>query len=147
MSAYVPAKYITLQDSLEHLGFTVVQINALSKTEKDRYQNWTRQGNNLVESALFEVGNDTPLLETTKEFAYAKTAALDWVVYKKRDKEGSTNAINAEKDHDRGITKLKSYLIALRSTRTKTVSILGKKKTVSQSPIVLLPSQIDTQFS
>lgn len=145
--SYTPEKYITLQDSLEHLGFTVVQINALSKTEKDRYQNWVRQGNNKIEGVLFRYSNGTPLLPTTREYAYAIATALDWVVYKKRDKEGSRNAADAKADHKENLDMLISLLVATRTDRTKTVAILGKKKTVSQSPIVLLPSQIDTQFS
>jgi len=145
--AYIPEKYITLQDALEHLGFTVVQINALPKTEKDRYQNWVREANNLIESTLFKYSDGTPLLPTTREYSYAIATALDWVVYKKRDKEGSRNADNAKEDHKDNLKELVTLLTAKRTDRTKTVSILGKKKTVSQSPLVLLPSQIDTQFS
>lgn len=143
MSEYIPAKYITYQDALEHIGFTKVQINTITEEEKQRYQNWTREANNLVESTLFKVGNTVPLAATSNEFTYAKSAALNWVVYKKRDKEGSQNARNAKDDHTENLKQLTDYLIALRTDRTKTVSIIGKRAGGSK---ILLPSQIDTQF-
>ena len=142
-TAFVPEKYNTLQDSLEHLGWTKVQINEIDEKTKNRYQNWTREGNNLVETTLFKVGNESPLLETSKEYAYAKSAALNWVVYKKRDKEGSRNALNAKADHEQDLKMLIDLLTATRTDRTKTVSILGKSKKKQE---ILLPSQIDTQF-
>jgi len=143
MSEYIPAKYITYQDALEHIGFTKVQINTITETEKQRYQNWTREANNLVESTLFKVGNTTPLSPTSNEYTYAKSAALNWVVYKKRDKEGSQNATNAKEDHKQNLKELTDYLTALRTDRTKTVSIVGKR---APAQSILLPSQIDTAF-
>ena len=140
---YVPIKYITLQDALEHIGFTVVQINAISKVEKDRYQNWVREANNAIELVLFRVGNDSPLLPNSREFAYAKQGALDWVIYKKRDKEGSKNAANSFTDFEHCMKELEVYLIATRTIRTETASILGKSPKDQE---ILLPSQIDTQF-
>jgi len=143
MSQYVPAKYATLQDALLNLGWTTLQINAISKIEKARYQDWVREGNNLVESFLFSLSNDTPLAETSKEFAYAKSATLNWVVYKKRDKEGSRNATNAKADHKADLDMIERLLIATRTTRTETASILGPSPKNSE---ILLPSQIDTAF-
>jgi len=143
MSAFTPEKYSTLNDALEHFGWTKVQVNAIDEITKNRYQNWVREGNNLVETTLFKVGNESPLLETSKEFAYAKSAALNWVVYKKRDKEGSRNATNALKDHERDLDMLITLLTATRTDRTKTVAILGKSK---KDELILLPSQIDTEF-
>ena len=143
MSAFVPEKYSTLQDALEHLGWTEKQINEIDKITKNRYQNWVREGNNLVETTLFKVGNDSPLKEDSKEFSYAKSASLNWVVYKKRDKEGSRNATNALNDHKMDLDMLISLLTATRTDRTKTVAIAGK--TLKKKEI-LLPSQIDTQF-
>ena len=96
---------------------------------------------------MFKVGNTNPLVETTQEYAYAKTAALNWVVYKKRDKEGSQNARDARQDHKDSLEMLTSLLVATRTDRTKTVAILGKKSTTTSAPLTLLPSQIDTQFS
>jgi len=143
MSAFVPEKYVTLNDSLEHLGWTKVQVNTIDEITKNRYQNWVREGNNLVETTLFNVGNESPLLETSKEFAYAKAAALDWVVYKKRDKEGSRNATNALNDHKMNLDMLIVLLTATRTDRTKTVAIAGKTLRKKE---ILLPSQIDTRF-
>lgn len=143
MAAFVPEKYVTLNDALEHLGWTKVEINTITEIQKNRYQNWVREGNNLVETTLFKVGNDTPLKETSKEYAYAKSAALNWVVYKKRDKEGSANAASAKADHKDNLDMLISLLTATRTDRTKTVSIPGKSLKKQE---ILLPSQIDTQF-
>jgi len=143
MAAFVPEKYVTLQDALEHLGWTKVQVNAIDEFTKSRYQNWVREGNNLVETTLFKVGNESPLLETSKEYAYAKSAALNWVVYKNRDKEGSRNAVNARQDHERDLEMLISLLTATRTDRTKTVAIAGKSLKKKE---ILLPSQIDTEF-
>ena len=143
MSEYVPEKYITLEDALDHFGWTKAQIETISEIEKNRYQNWVREGNNLVETTLFNVGNDTPLLPTSKEYAYAKSASLNWVVYKKRDKEGSKNAANAKQDHTDNLNMIITLLTAERTTRTKTASILGKRPGASR---IILPSQIDTQF-
>lgn len=143
MAAFVPEKYVTLQDALAHLGWTKVQINTIDEITKNRYQNWVREGNNLVETTLFKVGNDTPLLETSKEYAYAKSAALNWVVYKKRDKEGSRNATNVKNDHENDLKMIVELLTATRTDRTKTVAIKGKSLKKQE---ILLPSQIDTQF-
>ncbi len=143
MSEYIPAKYITYQDALEHLGFTKVQVNTISEIEKQRYQNWTREANNLVESKLSQFGNTTPLAATSNEYTYAKSAALNWVVYKKRDKEGSQNARNAKEDHRHDLDELVKFLTGLRTDRTKTVSIVGTRAGGNK---ILLPSQIDTQF-
>jgi len=143
MSAFAPEKYVTLQDSLEHFGWTEKQINEIDKITKNRYQNWVRNGNNLVETTLFKVGNDTPLLETSKEYAYAKSAALNYVVYKKRDKEGSRNATNAKNDYLEDLKMIVELLTATRTDRTKTVAIPGKSLKKQE---ILLPSQIDTEF-
>ena len=143
MSQYVPEKYATLQDALANLGWTTEQINAISKTDKSRYEDWTREGNNLVETTLFKVGNDTPLLETSKEYAYAKSATLNWVVYKHRDKEGSKNATNAKADHKNDLDMIIDLLTATRTTRTEVAAIIGPTQ---QDQQILLTSQIDTKF-
>lgn len=141
MSAYVPEKYVTLEDSLKNLGWTTAQINSISAVDKARYQDWVSEGNGLVETTLFNVGNDTPLLETSKEYRYAKSAALNWVVYKKRDKEGSKNATNAKKDHEKDLDMIITLLTATRTDRTETASIIGEPQTGKE---ITLPSQIDT---
>ena len=143
MSEYIPAKYVTVDDALDHLGFTKVQINQLDDVTRNRFKDWVREANNLVETTLFKVGNTTPLPATSKEFAYAKSAALNWVVYKKRDKEGSQNAANAKADHQQDLDMIISLLTATRTDRTETASIQGKSVKDRE---ILLPSQIDTQF-
>ena len=147
MSQYVPEKYITVDDALEHLGFTKVQINDLDETTRNRYRDWVRQANGKVETFLSNVGGDTiaPLPINSKEYVYAKSAALHWVVYKKRDKEGSRNAINAKNDYKDDLEEIAKFLTSTRSDRTETVSILGKSPTRVGARI-LLPSQIDTAF-
>jgi len=132
-----------LDDALDHLGWTKEQINTIDEVTKNRYSNWVREANNLVESTIFKVSDGTPLDADTKEFTYAISAALDWVVYKKRDKEGSQNARDARKDHEMNLQMITDYLTALRTDRTKTVAILGKSL---KNQEILLPSQIDTQF-
>ena len=144
MTEYIPEKYITMEDALDHFGWTKLQIQQISDVEKNRYKNWVREGNNLVETTLFKVGNTNPLSRTSKEYTYAKSASLNWVVYKKRDKEGSRNAINAKNDHEQDLQMITDLLTAERSDRTKTVAILGKSP--KDDALILLPSQIDTEF-
>ena len=144
MSQFVPEKYITVDDGLLNVGFTKVQINALDEPTRARFIDWTRQGNSKIETTLLEFSDGIPLSKTSQEYTYAKSAALNWVVYKKRDKEGSKNAANAKKDFEDDIGELKKFLIASRNTRTQTVSILGKNP--ATDALILLPSQIDTQF-
>ena len=143
MSAYTPVKYIDLQDALDHLGWDKTQINTIDDKTKNRYQNWAREGNNLVENIVFEFGDDVPLLPTSKEYNTARSAALNWVVYKSRDKEGSRNAVNAKNDHFADLEAIKRMLTATRTTRTKTASIPGVSR---KNGNILLPSQIDTRF-
>lgn len=143
MSDYTPEQYVTLQDALENLGWTADQINTMSAQERSRYQDWVREGNNLVETTLFKVGNDTPLTANSKEFTYAKSAALNWVVYKKRDKEGSKNSKNAKDDHEKDLDMIIELLTATRTDRTETASIIGTNHSLDQ---ITLPSQIDTFF-
>lgn len=142
--SYIPEQYVTLQDALENLGWTAAQINAMSAQERSRYQDWVREGNNLVETTLFKVGNDTPLSSTSKEYTYAKSAALNWVIYKKRDKEGSKNSKNAKDDHKADLDMIIELLTATRTTRTETASIVGESPYPNAN--ILLTSQIDTEF-
>jgi len=108
---YVPEKYVTLDDALKHFGWTQQQINDIDAATKQRYQRWVREANNIVEGFLFQYSDDIPLLDGSKELTFVKSAALNWVVYKKRDKDGSKNAPSALKDHDRDL-KMVANLIA-----------------------------------
>lgn len=108
---YVPEKYITLDDALKHFGWTQQQINDIDAQTKQRYERWVREANNNVESFLFQFSDDIPLKDGTKELTYVKSAALNWVVYKKRDKDGSKNAGSARKDYESDL-KMVANLIA-----------------------------------
>lgn len=108
---YVPEKYITLDDSLKHFGWTQQQINNIDSVTKQRYERWVREANNNVESFLFQYSDDIPLTDGSKELTYVKSAALNWVVYKKRDKDGSKNAGAAQKDYERDL-KMVANLIS-----------------------------------
>ena len=144
MSEYIPEKYITVNDVLDHFGWTKEQINTIDEVTRNRYANWVREGNNLVETTLFDLTESgVPLSNTSKEYTYAKSAALNWVVYKRRDKEGSKNAPNAKNDHKDDLEMIRKLLTATRTDRTKTTSIAGQSFTRQN---ILLPSQIDTKL-
>lgn len=108
---YVPEKYITLDDALKHFGWTQQQINDIDAVTKQRYERWVREANNNVESFLFQFSDVIPLKDGTKELTYVKSAALNWVVYKKRDKDGSKNASAAKADYTADL-KMVANLIA-----------------------------------
>lgn len=96
---YVPEKYITVDDALQHFGWTNQQINDIDEVTKERYLRWVREANNNVEGFLFQFSDVIPLADGSKELTYVKSAALNWVVYKKRDKDGSKNATSAKNDY------------------------------------------------
>lgn len=108
---YVPEKYITLDDALKHFGWSQQQINDIDEVTKGRYIRWVREANNIVEGFLFQFSDNIPLVDGSKELTFVKSAALNWIVYKKRDKDGSKNASAALKDHERDL-KMVANLIA-----------------------------------
>jgi hypothetical protein len=107
---YIPEKYITTSDVFDHIGIPEEKQKTISAEEKHRYQGWVRDANNRVETELFPDSDNIPLNVGDNVYTYAKSAALDWVVYKKRDQVGSKNAINAKNDYDRNIKLAKHYL-------------------------------------
>lgn len=107
---YISEKYVTTDDALLHLGFTPDQIKALPGTERTRYQNWVTEGNNKFEADTFPYTDNTPVLKGTKEYTFAKSAVLNWIVYKKRDKEGSKNASSARKDYEDDVQRVITLL-------------------------------------
>ena len=107
---YVPEKYITLDDALKHFGWTQQQINDIDAPTKQRYERWVREANNNVEGFLFQFSDVIPLADGSKELTYVKSAALNWVVYKKRDKDGSKNAGSALKDYDRDLAMVANLI-------------------------------------
>ncbi len=143
MSEYAPEQYATFEEGLSLLGYTKAEIEDLDEKTKNRFIDWTREGNMNVETELSPYAESMPLANTSKAYRYAKNAVLNWIAYKRRDKEGSTNAKNAKDDHEKNLAKLVTLLISERTDRTKTVSIAGPSQKDQQ---ILLPSQIDTQF-
>lgn len=126
---YISEKYITVDDALLHLGFTSAQIKAMLDPERTRYINWTTEANNKVEADTFPYSDNTPLVKGTKEYTFAKSAALNWVVYKKRDKEGSKNATNAKNDYDRDIKEVKNLLSKTPSLKMDPIGTLTTDST------------------
>lgn len=135
---YISEKYITVNDGLLHLGFTPTQIKVMLEPERTRYTNWVAEANNKVEADTFPFSDNTPLVKGTKEFTFCKSAALNWLIYKKRDLAGSKNAISAKNDYDRDIKAVKE-LIA--KTPSKKMFPIGTKTTDSTAEIIIPYSQ------
>lgn len=114
---YVPEKYVTLDNALKHFGWSQQQINDIDAVTKQRYELWVREANNNVEGFLFQFSDDIPLLDGSKELTFVKSAALNWVVYKKRDKDGSKNAGAALKDHKRDLEMVANLIAKTPSDR------------------------------
>ena len=107
---YIPKKYITLDDVLGHLGFNQSQIAVMASTDRERYLIWQKEANSRVETDLYPYSDDIPLDVSSMQLTYARSAALNWIMYKKRDKEGSKNAINSKNDYDRDIKAIRLML-------------------------------------
>lgn len=107
---YIPEKYITTSEVFDHFGITEAKQQSMTEIERNRYRNWVRKANNRVETELFPDSDSIPLTFGDAIFTYARDAALDWVVYQKRDYAGSRNALSAKNDYDRDIKLAKSYL-------------------------------------
>lgn len=110
VAAYTPQKIITVSDVLDLFGFTEAQQQTLSAEERNRYQTWVREANTNVETDLFLDSDVTPVTEGTPVHTYAKSAAYNWVVYKKRDFAGSKNANAAKDDYKTDINRAKRFL-------------------------------------
>lgn len=107
---YIAERYITIDDALDNLGFTKPQQESMPQIEKNRYQDWVKESNNKIEIALSEFTDVLPLKAGSQEMTFAKSAALNWLIYKKRDLAGSKNATNAKGDYDRDILDIKTLL-------------------------------------
>jgi len=107
---YTPLRYITVTEAFDAVGVTKEQQKSVSQADRDQYQSWTKEANTLVESSLFPDADIIPLAEGSKEFTFAKQAAKQWVIYKKRDLVGSINAGAAKKDFELNIKLAKQYL-------------------------------------
>lgn len=107
---YVAGRYITIDEGFQHLGYTTVQKNTMAEVDRSRYINWIKEANNNVETDLFPASDVIPLDPASQVFSYAKSAALNWLMYKKRDLAGSRNASAAKSDYDRDIERARNFL-------------------------------------
>ena len=89
ISDYVAGRYITIDEGFQHLGYTTQQKNTMAEVDRSRYINWIKESNNNVETDLFPASDVIPLDPTSQVFSYAKSAALNWLMYKKRDLAGT----------------------------------------------------------
>ena len=108
--SYEPQKYITPADVFDHLGISEAEQKKLADGNRKKYDSWIKEANSLVNTSLINYTQQIPLIENTEEFYYAQSAALNWVIYKKRDKEGSKNAYNAKADFEMNIKKIVELL-------------------------------------
>lgn len=133
---YIPAKYITSSDAFDHLGISEEKQKTISAEERKRYAGWVREANDLVESGLFGASDVIPLAAGSKEFTFAKMAALNWVVYKKRDFAGSKNAPAARKDYHLNLEYCKHLLERIPTKRTEPIQ---KAETTDSLEDLIIP--------
>lgn len=98
MSKYIPQKYITTADAFDSQGITEAIQKNMAAEERKRYQDYVREANDKVETKLFEFSDVIPLEQGTPIFTYARDAALNWVLYKQRNRIGSANAKDSKAD-------------------------------------------------
>jgi len=122
-SPYIPEKYLTTADAFKHFGITEEDQKSISAQERTRYQNWVRSANDLIETSLINYSDQLPLETGSQEFTYAKDAALSWVTYKKRDKEGAKNAGSAKSEALMYLDKIIELLKFRPTTRTVPIQI------------------------
>lgn len=117
MSKYIPEKYITTADAFDSVGITEALQKTITDEERKRYQEWVREANNKVEIGLFPDSDVIPITDA-KLLAYVKSAAIDWVTYKKRSWQGSANSKEALDDFKSNLEDAKTYLQRIPSERT-----------------------------
>jgi len=120
---YIPEKYISVPNAMDSLGITAKLQKTITPEEKKRYQDWTRNANNRIEAALFPDGDDTPLVEGTKEYTYARSAGIHWVLYERRNYTGSKNAADAKEDYEADIKLVQEYLKRLPSKKNEPIQL------------------------
>jgi hypothetical protein len=140
---YTSFRYATEEDVLFELGLTDKQVKELDFETRNRFQSWTLQGQNNVEAAVSDVSDEIQIARNTKEFTFARNAVVNWALYKKRQKDGSTAAKDFLADYHLQIQYLRNTLIRNRGVRVENVAILGK---TFKNRNILLPSQLDTAF-
>lgn len=112
LAPYTPGKILTTADVFDLMGISEEKQKTISAEEKKRYQTWVREANNLVETELFPDSDVIPITEGTPLYTYVKSAAYNWVLYKKRDYSGSKNAPAAKDDYKYNI-RLAKKLVAM----------------------------------
>lgn len=90
---------------------------------KARFLNWIKEANNNVETDLFPNSDVIPLDPTSEVYSYAKSAALNWLVYKNRDLAGSKNASAAKKDYEDDIERAKQFLKKTPTNKTYPIGV------------------------
>lgn len=110
MSKYIPQKYIITADAFDSQGITEAIQKNMSGEERKRYQDYVREANDKVETKLFEFSDVIPLVAGTPIFTYARDAALNWVLYKQRNRIGSQNAKDSKADFNDNIKDAKRVL-------------------------------------
>lgn len=120
---YKPQEFISIDEALQYVGYTETQAKQLNAQDRAQYLNWVRQANNLVETSLSNFVDVLPFEAGSKEITYAKQAALDWVMYKKRDMAGSLNARNAKSDHEGNIASMIKELQKRPTDRTYPIGV------------------------
>jgi hypothetical protein len=120
---YIPEKYISVPNAMDSLGITEALQKTITPEEKKRYQDWTRNANNAVEVELFPDSDAIPLVEGTPEYTYARSAAIHWVLYERRNYTGSRNAKDAKEDFNNDIEKVKQYLKRVPSDKNMPIQL------------------------
>jgi len=120
---YIPEKYISVPNAMDSLGITAKLQKTITPEEKKRYQDWTRNANNRIEVDAFPDSDAIPLVEGTKEYTYARSAGIHWVLYERRNYTGSANAKDAKEDYEKDIELLKTYLKRLPSKRNEPIQL------------------------
>ena len=136
LAPYTPGKILTTADVFDLMGISEEKQKTIAAEEKKRYQTWVREANNLVETELFPDADTIPLTIGTTIFTYAKSAAYNWVLYKKRDFGGSRNAPAAKDDYKYNIRLAKQQLMR---TPTKKDEPIQKAETTDSLADVIIP--------
>ena len=108
--SYIPEKYITIDDAFDFCGIADSDQANLTEEERNRFGAWVREANDKVEASLFPDADVIPLEQGTAIYTYAKDAALNWVLYKKRNLTGSTNAKESKQDYNESIRIAQTFL-------------------------------------
>lgn len=107
---YNSGRYVTVLEGFIQLGYTQDQIATMPEVTRARFLNWIKEVNNNIETDLFPNADVVPLDPTSQVYSYAKSAGLNWLVYKNRDLAGSKNASAAKKDYEDDIERARQFL-------------------------------------